>query len=280
MQDVIDEALQKLYWACREGRGFPGVVPDEGGGRVSTDSILRGLGLSPPAADNARPSASQSDSTLDSQAQLLAPRLYHPPDVRPQTLGKSRNTTASSSLTPLSTNRAMTECLSVTVLRRKIVEGEKLRRWTWMRDADESQDEMSNGFGEVDSLPNGLADSLPDGLGDGLRVGMDGQIDPSMMQGGHGGYMGGSMYSNIGTMPFANGLPLNAQGQQRPMHSTAQFGVPTLGQQRAESVMQSLGTVEQQVWQGAHDQDPLDTFAWPENMPPAPAKRKKARDGR
>lgn len=80
MREVIDEALQSLYWACREGRGFPGTIPDETNGHVSTDAILRGLGLIPPAVD--RVAGVNSASTIPSDDVNGVPlRSYHPPDV-------------------------------------------------------------------------------------------------------------------------------------------------------------------------------------------------------
>ncbi|KAI1625555.1 hypothetical protein EDD37DRAFT_309136 [Exophiala viscosa] len=51
MRDVMDEALQRLYWACRQKENFPGDVPDESPGTVTTDAILTGLHLSGPALD-------------------------------------------------------------------------------------------------------------------------------------------------------------------------------------------------------------------------------------
>ncbi|KIW36275.1 hypothetical protein, variant [Exophiala oligosperma] len=45
MQGVMDVALQQLYWACRQKSGFPGKLPDESTGAVTTDAILEGLGL-------------------------------------------------------------------------------------------------------------------------------------------------------------------------------------------------------------------------------------------
>ncbi|KAK5446395.1 hypothetical protein LTS15_009734 [Exophiala xenobiotica] len=44
----MDEALQRLYWACRQKIEFPGEVPDESTGVVTTDAILNGLGLTTP----------------------------------------------------------------------------------------------------------------------------------------------------------------------------------------------------------------------------------------
>jgi len=54
MRDVMDEALQRLYWACRQKANFPGDVPDESNGIVTTDDILTGLHLSGPALNGAR----------------------------------------------------------------------------------------------------------------------------------------------------------------------------------------------------------------------------------
>ena|SRR5882757_10204516 len=51
--DVIDEALQRLYWACREKSDFPGQIPNESIGKVTTHSILDGLGLIGPELDEA-----------------------------------------------------------------------------------------------------------------------------------------------------------------------------------------------------------------------------------
>ncbi|EXJ79784.1 hypothetical protein A1O3_08068 [Capronia epimyces CBS 606.96] len=98
MQDVMDEALQRLYWACRENRGFPGIIPDESSGRVSTDAILRGLGLSPPPVERLGLGTTQSDSALD--VGRGSERLYQPPDI--QSDRTSRTSTSSSKPTPIS----------------------------------------------------------------------------------------------------------------------------------------------------------------------------------
>lgn len=45
MREVTDNALERLYWACRRGSGFPGHIPDESNGIVTTTDILNGLGL-------------------------------------------------------------------------------------------------------------------------------------------------------------------------------------------------------------------------------------------
>ncbi|KIV82132.1 hypothetical protein PV11_04261 [Exophiala sideris] len=54
MRGVMDEALQRLYWACRQKKNFPGDIPDEGTGVVTTDAILKGLRLSETAFDGLR----------------------------------------------------------------------------------------------------------------------------------------------------------------------------------------------------------------------------------
>ncbi|KIW89369.1 uncharacterized protein Z519_10223 [Cladophialophora bantiana CBS 173.52] len=51
MRELTDVALQQLYWACRRRTGFPGDIPDESKGGVSTDDILKGLGLMKPEFD-------------------------------------------------------------------------------------------------------------------------------------------------------------------------------------------------------------------------------------
>ncbi|OQV02548.1 hypothetical protein CLAIMM_07732 isoform 1 [Cladophialophora immunda] len=52
MREVTDVALQRLYWACRRRTGFPGDIPDESQGEVSTADILKGLGLLTPDLDD------------------------------------------------------------------------------------------------------------------------------------------------------------------------------------------------------------------------------------
>ena len=51
LREVTDAALQQLYWACRNGTGFPGDVPYDSMGLVSTTDILKGLGLIKPDFD-------------------------------------------------------------------------------------------------------------------------------------------------------------------------------------------------------------------------------------
>lgn len=80
MREVIDEALQTLYWACREGRGFPGTIPDESSGHVSTDAILNGLGLTPPAVERIAATGSVSNA-VPGETDGVPERSYRPPDI-------------------------------------------------------------------------------------------------------------------------------------------------------------------------------------------------------
>lgn len=48
---MTDEALQRLYWACRSHSGFPGDTPDESNGPPSTAAILDALGLETPSLE-------------------------------------------------------------------------------------------------------------------------------------------------------------------------------------------------------------------------------------
>jgi len=52
MTEVTDEALQRLYWACRKKSDFPGNVPDESNGFVTTAAVLDGLGINVPNLDD------------------------------------------------------------------------------------------------------------------------------------------------------------------------------------------------------------------------------------
>jgi len=52
MREVTDEALQRLYWACRSRSGFPGEPLDESNGNPSTTEILDALGLMRPSLED------------------------------------------------------------------------------------------------------------------------------------------------------------------------------------------------------------------------------------
>jgi hypothetical protein len=51
MREVTDSALQQLYSACRRRSYFPGEIPNENSGSVTTTDILKGLGLLKPDFD-------------------------------------------------------------------------------------------------------------------------------------------------------------------------------------------------------------------------------------
>ena len=63
MREVTDEALQRLYWACRSKSGFPGDIPDESQGKPSTIAILNALGLKTTALEETRASEDLQRST-------------------------------------------------------------------------------------------------------------------------------------------------------------------------------------------------------------------------
>ena len=75
MREVTDEALQRLYWACRCGSGFPGSIPDESNGSPSTTAILDALGLTPPL-EATRQSVNLQNKVALSDFPSLSP---HPP---------------------------------------------------------------------------------------------------------------------------------------------------------------------------------------------------------
>jgi hypothetical protein len=51
MGEATDEALQRLYWACRRKSDFPGNIADESNGFVITEGILEGLCVKVPSLD-------------------------------------------------------------------------------------------------------------------------------------------------------------------------------------------------------------------------------------
>jgi len=50
LHEIEHEALQRTYLACRKGRDFPGTLPDEKSGGVTTLAILQDIG--PVGADD------------------------------------------------------------------------------------------------------------------------------------------------------------------------------------------------------------------------------------
>ncbi|KIW11306.1 hypothetical protein PV08_10606 [Exophiala spinifera] len=79
MRDVYDEAVQRLYWACRRRRDFPGDVPDESMGAVTTDAILHGLGLIGPGHEDPTVpmAAGETRKDADSSAEEIGPDQDH-----------------------------------------------------------------------------------------------------------------------------------------------------------------------------------------------------------
>jgi hypothetical protein len=67
MSEITDEALQLLYWACRHGMDFPGNLPIETEGMISTHAILEGLGLVGPIDDG-----SDAKDRVDESANISA----------------------------------------------------------------------------------------------------------------------------------------------------------------------------------------------------------------
>src|SRR4051794_23394687 len=51
MCEVTDEAVQRLYWACRRRSGFPGEPLDGSNGTPSTTAIIDALGLVRPSLE-------------------------------------------------------------------------------------------------------------------------------------------------------------------------------------------------------------------------------------
>ncbi|KAK5020899.1 hypothetical protein LTS07_011364 [Exophiala sideris] len=102
MREVLDEAIQRLYWACRRKTNFPGDVPDESTGVVTTDVILRGLRLSGPGLDGARQPPDQSERNHDHDGPH--PQTTTSP-VEPDPL-HSNNATSASTSTSTSTPRS------------------------------------------------------------------------------------------------------------------------------------------------------------------------------
>lgn len=71
MRSITDEALIQLYWACREGKGFPGAAIEEKDGQVSAHAILEALGLTTAIDDEnfrKQPEPSATEPTYRVQA--------------------------------------------------------------------------------------------------------------------------------------------------------------------------------------------------------------------
>jgi hypothetical protein len=248
MQDVIDEALQRLYWACREGRGFPGEIPDESGGRVSTDAILRGLGLSPPPMDNSRGSGTQSDSILDTQARVTRDS-YHPPDM-PRAHPASAPPAASGSSHPSATPSERVSTSSGTP-------GAALHDpGGTVMDLDGGEEESEEDEGEA--FAGDLSQSFRHGLGGEAHGNMPLSLDPAMMQGGQVEYLSGPMYAS--NVVYGSGF--SVPGQQMTMHDMNQFAVSSLSSQLLPPTTDTIGIQEQLGQGGLPGQISDATLAW------------------
>lgn len=83
---MTDEALQRLYWACRRNSGFPGEVPDESKDKVTTEDILKGMGLMYDMSPGFIEIDGASDCrsiTADSPSNMPAAAGNLPADIKP-----------------------------------------------------------------------------------------------------------------------------------------------------------------------------------------------------
>ncbi|KIW60998.1 hypothetical protein, variant [Exophiala xenobiotica] len=83
MLEIMDEALQRLYWACRAKQCLPELLQNRSNGRINTKDIVEGLGLDssgfsdaafssnarPPPSVTASPSVSFTDLQQLSQGE-------------------------------------------------------------------------------------------------------------------------------------------------------------------------------------------------------------------
>lgn len=244
----MDEALQKLYWACREGSGFPGAIPDESSGRVSTEEILRGLGLSPPAMERSGPVTTQSESALDG-GHPPSQRSYQPPDIQPKIVPRPSISIPSSNDTPQSMLQDD-----------QMVDGV---------DGADGVDDVQ-GVDGVDGVseseegdkrrPSMLRRPQPDGdsagQGQSFSENLDGSIDPAILPDGDVGMM-------------------DLQSPMHPPMNSTQFDVDdrrgSTQSRRGPSMrdgMQSnvFGASGQQGWGGQTQDVDGETLPWPGNM--------------
>jgi hypothetical protein len=96
MRDVTDAALQKLYWACRGAAGFPGQIPDESTGSVSTTDILRGMGLVTPDQLSVQ---GPEGAAQKSPAPKGKPARPVPPAIKSRSTESAKSSTTSDSKT-------------------------------------------------------------------------------------------------------------------------------------------------------------------------------------
>ncbi|KAL2434760.1 hypothetical protein ABEF95_005684 [Exophiala dermatitidis] len=75
MHEVMEEALHRLYWHCRNGSGLPGPNPAqfERNGSITTSSILESMGLTPPILDESNPQYPNGPATRLPERRSFAP---------------------------------------------------------------------------------------------------------------------------------------------------------------------------------------------------------------
>ncbi|KIW17328.1 hypothetical protein PV08_04520 [Exophiala spinifera] len=246
MHDVMDEALQRLYWACREGRGFPGVIPDESSGRVSTDAILRGLGLDPPAVERVGPIKSQSESVLDGINTLGQPS-YRPPDVPPGlATRRPRESSDHGPLSPLGQN--------------DMVDGVDILD---ERDGVDGADGASDSD-EMGSMSQGMGDEhqtggVPSVISQRFQTSPNVPLDPSILMGGNVAMVNlqSPVYSQMAPMGFQSTAALRGHTGQAQMQTTQQ---PQHAGMHFASRSQPGWTAERTAVE-----EP-DTLPWPGNL--------------
>lgn len=251
MHDVMDEALQRLYWACREGRGFPGVVPDESSSRVSTDAILRGLGLDPPPVERAGPIKSQSESVLDSRIVRGQPS-YQPPGIPPRLAPRpSRQSSDQIPLSPLGKDD-MGDGVEL-LDGRDGVDG--VDGVDGASDSDE-MDSVSQGMG-----PEHQTAAIPAAISQGFQPPPDDPLDASMLLGGNVAMMNlqSPMYSQMAPMDFQSTAALGGHAGQAAMRTT---------QQQHSGIQANVFTPGSQAGWTAERTAAVDgdTLPWPGNL--------------
>jgi hypothetical protein len=102
MREALGEALQQMYWACRRRPDFPGDVPEEPTGLVTTDAILRELGLMGPALEDPTSSqaSEQHEYTIKDQNQAQIRQLSMTPPAESDFTPKNSTSTSQSTSRP------------------------------------------------------------------------------------------------------------------------------------------------------------------------------------
>lgn len=204
MHEIIDEALQSLYWACREGRGFPGTVPDENNGHVSTDAILRGLGFLPPAVERVNGAGPAVNPFLD-DADGTPERSYYPPDLPSNR--RSFNSSVLGQMRPA---------------------------------GGAGHHTFEDGLGQQEGQRDGqqvrqialIHDPVFDGLDPRFRVAMDGGIDGNMFHGGpaRGMDIDLTRSSEMGIPNFQPPIPIDGAHSYRSVECGDKDPEPSVGQ--------------------------------------------------